>query len=391
MACGCGTDSVASKEWQDFVKAIDAEDSKLIKKLVRNPVIHKNNPVLLSINLNKNKSLSVLLQCGLSPNKSFGATFNTPLHAAVLKNNLAAVRLLLSHGADIEKTNVYRFTAFLSALENADEETVSFFVHNFHYWRNILNMNLYTELVQQCPILALLRNRQIDATRHIAKLLRGGVGPNTRNSKGNTPILQTLYTKDSQTAVRIIKTFTRYDTYINYMNFDGISPLFKVITLDDPNLLQVLVEFQTLDINQTNMFGLNSVYYAASNTRNNNIIRILMKAGADPLLLGAFTMRGLVQDTASVMLAAVTLQKYTMVEIFFEFGFCMKRRWFKTRTSESIAWSKMSDLSKKVPTLLSLARKSIKKSLASNTRIPSRASVAKLELPRSLASYLQFY
>ena len=175
------------------------------------------------------------------------------------------------------------------------------------------------------------------------------------------------------------------------MNFEGISPIFKVITLDDPTLLQALVEFQTLDINQTNMFRLNCVYYAASNTRNNEIIRILMKAGADPLSLGAFTMRGAIVDTASAMLAAVTLQKYTMVEIFFEFGFCMKRRWFKTRISESVAWAKMIDLSKKVPTLQSLARKSIKKSLASNTCIPNRTSVAKLELPRSLIEYVQFY
>ena len=38
------------------------------------------------------------------------------------------------------------------------------------------------------------------------------------------------------------------------------------------------------------------------------IICILMKASANPLLLGAFTMRGAIVDTASDMLAAITLK-----------------------------------------------------------------------------------
>ena len=391
MACCCEINN-GDEEFQDFVNAVKAENVQKVRKMVRKPNIANNNPLIVCVNYNKNKALATILQTGVNPNKSYGLILNTPLHIATINNNLAGIKMLLSHGADLEKLNGYRYTAFMSALENSKEEIVEFFVGNFKSWQNELNLNLYLDLVQQCPILGVLRNRNINPTLHIGKLLEAGINPNTKNSRGNSPVLEAIYTKDIKTADSMIKIFSKYaNTDINYVNFEGIGPLFKVVTLDEPRLLRALLQFRSLDINQTNMFRLTSLYYAVSNTKNLEIIELLMKAGADPSICGAFTMRGVISDTASAILAAVTCGKIGTLRIFFNYGYTAKRKWFSSYTSDSLVWERMANLCKKVPSLKSLTRKTIKKALASNTKIPSRDSLTKLELPRSLKEYLDFY
>lgn len=384
-----GTEEYNS-DWNKFIAAVEREDVKTIIKLVRKPTIFWQNPLEVAISKNKTKAIQTLLHCNIDPNKVIGPIHNTPLHLAVLNGDLETVKALLTGGADLEKMNIHLYTPFLTALENGNEEILSFFVNNFAFWKNSLNLKLWVKPMNQCPILGLLRNRSPRAWKHLAKVLQGGVETNIANQLGNTPLLEVLYTKEASTAAKIIRSLAAHGAKGNYVNSEGVSPLFKSVMLAEPQILRALFEIDSIDINITNMFRLTPLFYAVSNSKNIDVIKILMKAGANPLIEAAFTMRGKIVDAASAMLQALVMERIEVVEVFLEYGYTVKRKWFNTTVSKSIAWSRATHLSKQVPTLKALARKSVKKALAAHTKIPKWDSITVLELPVALASYISF-
>ena len=159
-------------------------------------------------------------------NKASQPHLNTPLHLAVLGNNLPAIKILLGHGADLEKINVFQYTPFLSAMENGNDQTVRFFLMQFPFWNQTLGLNLWVGLNNQCPIRSLARNRDPTVIQYVRRLLQGGASPNIRCPSGNTPLLEVMYTKNSETATALIKTFNNYGAEVNYFNSEGICFLF---------------------------------------------------------------------------------------------------------------------------------------------------------------------
>ena len=188
----------------------------------------------------------------------------------------------------------------------------------------------------------------------------------------------------------IIRNTKIFKPDINYFNKEGICPLFKAVALNEPCLLKALVEIPYLEIDLLNMFRLTPLFYAITSTQNLEIIQILMKAGADPVIGAAFTMRGIVTDIASPMVQAVTKGRTGVLQIFYEFGYSPKRRWFTNRVSESLSWQAAMLISKHVPTLKSLARRTIKTTLSKITKIPTRKDIERLEIPKTLINYISF-
>ena len=52
------------------------------------------------------------------------------------------------------------------------------------------------------------------------------------------------------------------------------------------------------------------------------MVELLIKAGADPSITAAFTMRGVVVDMASAILQTVAKGKIAILELFFQYGYC---------------------------------------------------------------------
>ena len=67
--------------------------------------------------------------------KTYGPGHDIPLHVCSLSNNLKGLKLLLSHGGDIEKLNVYGHTPFLMALEYGGEVVIQFMIKYLQVWR----------------------------------------------------------------------------------------------------------------------------------------------------------------------------------------------------------------------------------------------------------------
>ena len=379
--------------WDDFCAAVNTENIPKVRKLIKNKTIMtktKGNPLELAVSTNKNKVVRCLCQMGFNVNKTTDTNLNTPLHIAVLNNNLPVIRTLLEYNADIEKINAYLYTPFLSAMENGNENIIRFLLTHLPFWRQALGLNLWVHLTNQCPIRSLIRNRDTRVAPYVVKLLREGVSPNIRCSNGNTPILETMYTKNAETTVALIRTFNNYGAEVNYFNSQGICPLFKAVSLDDPTLVNALLENRFLQINLPNMFKLTPLFYAVSNSKNVNIIKALMKRNADPNIEAAFTMRDIITDTASAMLQAVIKGKVSILEIFHNYGYTPKRSWFQSANCNGDAWKKAEKLSREVPSLRSLARKTVKNALASEVNLPTAEQLQTLELPKSLISYIAF-
>ena len=115
-----------------------------------------------------------------------------------------------------------------------------------------------------------------------------------------------------------------------------------------------------------------------------------MKGGADPSIEAAFTMRNTIVDTASAILQAVVKGRIAILNIFFDYAYTPKRKWFINRGHNNIAWQAAENISRRVPTLKSITRKTIKSSLSRVTKIPNRAAVETLGLPRTLIDYIAF-
>ena len=393
MACAGGVGSnaldCACAQWEKLASAIEKEDIQEVKNQLSLSPNMKNKALDLAVTLNKNIAMCCLLQAKCDPNRSKGPILNIPLHIAVLNNNLVGIRLLVEAGADMEKLNINLYSPFLTALEVGNDSVLSYFMNNFFHWKNELGLNLWVDVLNQCPIFAILRNKSPRAIDHLETLLEGGACPNIPNQYLNTPLLEALYSKDIDTAVVIINMLAKYGVHANYFNLEGICPLFKVVALGEPKVLRAMLNIETLEIDLLNMFRLTVLFYSVSN-RNTEMVDILLRAGADPTIPAAFTTRGRVVDSASPMLQALELEKIHILQKFLDFGYTMKRSWFRSVNDESGPWFKAKKLSAQVPTLMALSRKTIKQSLTKNCRIPKAAAIELLELPRTLTSYVAF-
>ena len=393
-SAGSGSDG-EEPTWNQFLTEVEKENIKEVLKLCKSmqtSVWDKTEkcPLELIVKLNKNKLLTAFIKRGYNVNKSFTPFLDTPLHVAIKNNNLAGIKILLKNGADLEKINACGYTPFMLGMENGNEQVVRYLLKKFWQWKNTEKLNLWVEILEQCPIHCLIKNDNKEMIQFTTRLLLGGVTPNMKNQNGNTPIMEVLYVRDSETAEKFIKNITPFNPTVNYTNKYGICPLFKVVDLDNPRLVKALIGIPSLNVNQVNMFRLTPIFYAVGNSHNMEVIRCLMKAGADPTITAAFTMRGSIRDVASAMLQAVVKGKITFLRIFYDFGFTPKRKWFLHRQFNSAAWHAAKQIALKTPTLKSLARKCIKLSLSKITKIPSNKSLESLELPKTLIEYISF-
>ena len=344
--------------------------------------------------MGKNKAPAALLRRNMDMDRSFGPWLNIALHIAATNSNLPSLQLLRNHGADLEKLNACLYTPFLTAIENSDKIVVHFFAKHFTYWKNKLRLNLYVEIHNQCPLRSLIHNQNPRVIRYAPFLLQAGVSPNIKGPTGNTPLLEVMYFRETKAAVTFIECVNQYGADANYFNREGICPLFKAVALDEPILLKALIKNPSLDVNLPNMFYLTPIFYATANAKSTKIVKLLLKAGADPTIRASFRMHGTVVDTATALLNALTRGRAKLLELFFEYGYYPKRKWFigtESTAANREAWETTKELSTRVPSLKALTRKTLKLSLSKRVRIPSTESIQSLGIPKSLVEFISFY
>lgn len=177
--------------------------------------------------------IQVLVKRGANINTKNDRDGKTPFHVAVSKGDVEVVRLLLSHGADVNARDKYGATSLHSAAS--------------------------------------------EGTTKIAELLLANKADiNARDSFGNTPLHNAILSGLHIEGIGIIETLIKQGANINAKNDNGETLLHLGISEGDAEVVQLLLSHGA-DVNVTTKHGATSLNLARNSTA---ITQLLQKHGA---------------------------------------------------------------------------------------------------------------
>ena len=122
---------------QDFFRAIhDGEYKKVEKVILEQPNLIDSiisgdcTPLMFASYWGKDSIVELLLKHGADMYKAGPKYGQTPLHVAVMQNNLSVVNVLISKGMDVNVKDVNKKTALIDAIENNKKEMVELLLKN---------------------------------------------------------------------------------------------------------------------------------------------------------------------------------------------------------------------------------------------------------------------
>lgn len=190
--------------------------------------IHKN-PLILERMIKKGVDVNITTD---APQ----VTGNTPLHLACMYNNVEAVRLLKAQGAD-------------DSITNHKGETPAYCIFEDRNYYNSKSAYKILELLDdidtpqsetgETPMLHMLRKDYAGVKEMVVLFLHKGVGINTADHKGNTPL---LIHADRQCDKDVIKLLLRAGADINARNNDGNHVLLFALQHGDCELARFLIK-----------------------------------------------------------------------------------------------------------------------------------------------------
>ena len=124
----------------------------------------------------------------------------TALMLAAQNNKCPVMRILLSHGADINKADVNGSTALLFAIIYAGMETIQCLLNNPHIAINEQDNNGYTALIEAI---------QTENMLIIQRLLEAGADPEIATFEGLTPLKAAQQTEDQEIITLIEEAIQR--------------------------------------------------------------------------------------------------------------------------------------------------------------------------------------
>ena len=182
-----------------------------------------------------------------------------------------AVRLIHS-GANLNTVNNYGHSPLFIALEKKNAELIDLFL--LSGVREGLNKDY------------LFRAAGTKNNLGVLTMLKGGIDPNVKNEKGNTPLIISASIGDLPS----VRSLLSYRADLNAANNDGNTALIYAARYNHPKVIKELLRPQTmqapLDINAQNKKGETALYWAAAKGHTEAVKRLLA-AQADPTIAAA--------------------------------------------------------------------------------------------------------
>lgn len=299
---------------QQLITAIGNNNNQLAMRLlnqganVNYQIERKDTPLFIAVRRNNLDMVKELLNRGANPNiqNDIG---DTPLLEAIDNSNFEIVKELVDHGADL-RSHIGE-TPLIAAVFHNEDEIVEFLL-NHGVDPNLQNGN------GDIPLIQAVREKNLDIAE---ELLNHRADPNIQNGNGDTPLIEAVQMKNlemikellkyganpdiqnnrGQTAFsfarpyergisrEISKILSRYHLNPALTNPEtGVTNL--MILVSDPDKFPLLEElFRRPEdiqpiVNQQDNQGNTALIYDVANNPSPEIIRFLLRNGANPLI-----------------------------------------------------------------------------------------------------------
>ncbi|MBN2181047.1 MAG: ankyrin repeat domain-containing protein [Sedimentisphaerales bacterium] len=201
--------------------------------------------------------VKLLIDAGarLDAKSEFGDS--NPLHYAVENGHKDIVELLISNGADVNDKNQRGQTPLDIALGRNNEEIVEI-------------------LAKLTNISSIHVAAQLGDLEKVKAFLEQGIGVNTKDESGMTPLLRAVSDEQSGMAKFLIEN----GADVNTGDESGFSPLVYAVWNDDPNVVKMLLD-KGADVNaKDNDIGFAVLHWAVL-VDNKGLTELILAAGAD--------------------------------------------------------------------------------------------------------------
>lgn len=235
-----------------------------------NIVNSKGDPLIVAAaTLGNLEAVQQLILAGADVNKVNAFNRDTALLRSLYGEHPEITRLLVYSGADINATNNYNHSPMFLALEKQKAEFIDLFLSSGV--REGLSADyLFRASAKKNPM-------------GVLAMLKGGVDPNVKNEKGNTPLIISASLGD----IPSVQSLMAYRADVNAANNDGNTALIYAARYNHPKIISELLKPQTmqapLDVNMQNKLGQTALYWGAAKGYE-EVVRRLLAADADPTI-----------------------------------------------------------------------------------------------------------
>ena len=259
------TEALQKKDTQTFIDILNNQS-----KNDPNIVNSKGDPLIVAAaTLGNLEAVQQLILNGADVNKVNAFNKDTALLRSLYGNFPEITRLLVYSGADINVKNNYNHSPMYLALEKELPEFIDLFLTS-GVREGLNSANLFRASAKKNPM-------------GVLAMLKGGVDPNVKNGKGNTPLIISASLGD----VESVQSLMAYRADVNAANNDGNTALIYAARYNHPEIIRELLKPQTmqapLDVNMQNKQGQTALYWGAAKGYE-EVVRRLLAADADPTI-----------------------------------------------------------------------------------------------------------
>lgn len=262
---------------EDATAALQKNDMQAFADIMQNQVKDNVNIVnskgdtllMVAAAMGNLPAVEELLYAGADVNRKNAFTKDTAIMRALYANHPDIARTLVLSGADLNIKNNYNHSPLFLVLEKKNGELIDLFLTSGV--KEGLDPNyLFRAAAKKNPM-------------GIVAMLKGGVDPNVKNAKGNTPLIISASLGD----VASVEALMAYRADVNAANNAGNTALMYAARYNHPDVIRELLKPQTmqaaLDVDMQNEAGETALYLAAARGYV-DVVRRLLAADADASL-----------------------------------------------------------------------------------------------------------
>ncbi len=249
------TQALQRRDTQSFFEIVDkAKDVNLVNS-------RGDSLLLVAVSMGNKDAVLRLLALGADINKSNSYTRDTPILRSLYTNQDDITRLLYSADADLNLENNYRISPMFLAVEKQKGEFVDLFLTNGAK-SGVNSDNLF---------------RWVAKKNHmgILAMLKGGINPNIKNDKGNTPLIIAASLGD----VDAVQNLLAYRSDVNAANNDGNTALIYAARYNHPRIIYELMRSYSMvtpvDVDMQNKQGQTALHWGALRGYEEVVMRLL--------------------------------------------------------------------------------------------------------------------